>query len=175
MKGIGRFSCDARCRQVSAILIVLLVFTFGCREESNVSGKGGKSEFASNGERIYFTATSEKGTPIKATGMMHEMNHVCADCHGADGRGRTFNMMMGTITAPDIRYNTLTGADHHHEGGGSGHDDGDEHSPYTDETIKRAITMGMNPAGDVMNTAMPRWEMSDEDLDDLIDFLRKLK
>ena len=49
--------------------------------------------FASNGERIYLTATNEKGEIIRYTGgpgtvgMMMGAYLTCAACHGADGRG----------------------------------------------------------------------------------------
>lgn len=49
-----------------------------------------------------------------------------------------------------------------------------EHEPYTDETIKRAITEGVEPNGEPLDWLMPRWSMSDEDLDDLIEFLETL-
>lgn len=100
--------------------------------------------YRSNGEQIYFTATSQRGTPITSdTGM------------------------MSTFVAPDIRYKTLTSEEMEHEGE-------EAHPPYTDETIKRAITQGVDPAGDSLEWRMPRWRMSDQDLDDSLEFLKTL-
>lgn len=126
--------------------------------------------FESNGERIYFTGRSATGPPITAemTGM-HRMQPgmmSCAGCHGAGGRGGTVRMMMATLEAPDIRYHTLTEGDH-----GEAHAD---HPPYTDEDIKRAITQGVDPAGQPLNWMMPRWDMSEEQLEDLLDYLQTL-
>lgn len=42
------------------------------------------------------------------------------------------------------------------------------------ELIKRAITEGLNPAGEPLDRTMPRWQMSEEDLDDLLEFLKTL-
>ncbi len=53
--------------------------------------------------------------------------------------------------------------------------DGEEHPPYTDATIKQAITDGLNPAGDPLDHTMPRWQMSERDLDDLLEFLKTLE
>ncbi|MER3458327.1 MAG: hypothetical protein C4309_06575 [Chloroflexota bacterium] len=74
-------------------------------------------------------------------------------------------MMMGSFVAPDIRYKTLTAAEHAA---------GEEHPPYTDETIKRAITQGIDPAGEPLNWPMPRWTMTEADLEDLLAFLKTL-
>jgi hypothetical protein len=41
--------------------------------------------------------------------------------------------------------------------------------------VKQAITEGINPAGEPLDEEMPRWSMSQDDLDDLIDFLKTLK
>jgi mono/diheme cytochrome c family protein len=126
--------------------------------------------YISNGERIYFTGTSESGPPITAEMQgMHRMGAgqlACASCHGPDGRGGTVRMMMGDFEAPDILYSTLTEEEH-----GEEHE---EHLPYTDETIRRAITHGLDPAGEPLDWVMPRWDMSGDQLDDLLDFLKTL-
>jgi cytochrome c oxidase subunit II len=126
---------------------------------------------ASNGERIFFTGNSETGPSITSQMQgMHRMSSgsmACADCHGPDGRGGTVRMMMSSFEAPDIRYHTLTGAEHD--------DDHAAHPPYTDEDIKRAITEGVDPSGEPLEWLMPRWEMTEEQLNDLIDFLKTLE
>lgn len=135
----------------------------------------GTRGYESNGERIYFSATSASGDPILAEMPgMHRMPGgmlACADCHGPDGRGGDVTMMMDTFTAPDIRFSTLTDADHA-ESEGAGHED---HPAYTEETIKRAITQGIDLAGDPLDWPMPRWNLSAGDLDDLVEFLMTLK
>jgi len=68
-------------------------------------------------------------------------------------------MMMWYFEAPDIRYSSLA----------AGHD---EEKPYTDELIKLAITKELIVMECVLNKPMPVWQMSDEDLNDLIEFLK---
>jgi cytochrome c oxidase subunit II len=129
-----------------------------------------QGDFASNGEQIYYTGTSQTGPAITAEMQgMHRMgsgNMACVNCHGEGGRGGTVRMMMGSFEAPDIRYSTLTEEEHE--------DNHIEHPPYNDETIKRAIIQGLDPSGEPLDWVMPRWDMSEEQLDDLLDYLKSL-
>ncbi len=123
------------------------------------------SDFQTNGERIYFTATSDSGKPIISSigaMTMHGRMMSCATCHGADGKGGRGRMMMWTFNASDIRYSSLTAGI---EG----------EKPYTDELIKRAITGGLDSEGKQLEPPMPVWQMSDNDLNDLLEYLKTLK
>ncbi len=128
-----------------------------------------KSEYSSNGERIYYTSTSNSGKTVTADmgmGPMSSSMMACVNCHGENGKGGTIQMMMGTYKVPDIRYTALTEEEHGHEG--------EEHPPYTEDLIKKAITDGIEPDGEKLEFPMPKWSISDEDLDDLIDYLKTL-
>jgi len=130
----------------------------------------------SNGERIYFTATTKRGTEIRsrggsAFGGMMMGRQTCASCHGSDGQGGEHLMHMQTMDAPDIRWDTLSSREH------GGHDEADEaveELPYDEESFRRALREGITPGGERLSSNMPRWEMSDEDIDDLIAFLKTL-
>lgn len=125
--------------------------------------------FKSNGQRIYFTATSSSGQPIIPEGFSMMMHRIaCVDCHGPEGKGGQVSMMMQSFDVPDITWSHLTEEEHEE----SGHE---EHPPYTEETVKRAITDGVDPAGEPFDEFMPRWRISEQDLNDLIDFLKELK
>lgn len=139
-------------------------------------------QYGSNGEQIYFTSASQRGDPISfqmaGGGMMGGMRMTggmmaCVDCHSADGRGGRVQMMMTTFVAPDIRYQALTAEQMEH--GAEQGDEEEEHPPYTDETIKQAITQGVDPAGNPLAWPMPRWSMSEADLNDLVAFLKTLE
>lgn len=97
------------------------------------------------------------------------MHHpiTCVSCHGPDGRGGEVTMMMLQFDVPDITWDNLTEEEEHEEH--------EEHPPYTEETLKRAITQGLDPAGEMLEELMPRWQMSEQDLDDLVDFIKTLK
>jgi len=61
------------------------------------------------------------------------------------------------------------------ETAGEGHE-GDEHMPgeYTLQTFRMAVVEGKHPDGDSLEKDMPRWNISDEDLADLADYLKTL-
>jgi mono/diheme cytochrome c family protein len=123
--------------------------------------------YALNGERIYFTAESASGKPITRTGGLFFMHRIaCVTCHGEDGEGGRIVMMMWDIDVPDITWEHLTEEEHG--------DEHEEHPPYTEESLREAIIDGIEPNGEEMDEFMPRWDMADEDLDDLIEFLKTL-
>ncbi len=81
-------------------------------------------------------------------------------------------MMMSSFNVPDITWHRLSEEEHHEESeGGEEHE---EHPPYTEEPLKSAITRGINPAGEPLDEEMPRWRMSRQDLDDLVEFIKTL-
>jgi len=132
---------------------------------------GQERRFTSPGERIYYTGIGIHGYPIPFNGgpmwlRMH--GGGCVSCHGVHGRGGV-PVMMGTAIPTDIRYKALTGKEKHvHEGKEKEHH-------YTDALIKRAITQGLEADGEVMDWTMPRWQMSEADLDALIEYLKTLE
>ncbi len=133
--------------------------------------QGLPASFTSNGQQIFLTGTSQSGDAITARiGYMQMANGAtsCADCHLEDGRGGSWRTMMGSFRVPDITYPVLTSKQEHEEGGR-------KHPPYTEATIKRAITQGVDPAGQPLQPPMPRWSMSARDLNDLMQYLKNLR
>ena len=153
-------------RDVLIILAVAVAFIVGFSLGGMFSGgmsevrfEQFRAEYRSNGEMIFMTGVNERGERIPFVGgpqwlQMH--GGGCASCHGVDGRGGIYPMMCGVET-PDIRYSTLA----------------EEHG-MSEEDIKRAITAGIGEDGE-LNYCMPRWQMSEKDLNDLIEFSKQLK
>ena len=130
------------------------------------------TSFTSNGQRIYFSASNTSSQPISAKIMGMEMVNMqmsCAYCHGPKGQGQTIAMHMGTWQTPKISYEYLISDDH-----GNNNESSDGHGLYTEEKIKRAITEGVNPDGEDLQWPMPRWNIGEEDLNDLIKYLKEL-
>ncbi len=128
---------------------------------------GFTDEYDSLGEQIYFTGVGEDGliprTVPYGPGMMGGVS--CSSCHGNDGSGREFFMMGRTWEAPDIRYETLT----------SEHvEDGEPHEPWTEQDIARAVREGIEPDGAELDELMPRWDMTDAEMNATIDYLEEL-
>ena len=118
----------------------------------------GPVTFESNGERIYYTGINDKGERIPFTGgpnWLRVHGGSCVNCHGRDGKG-SFTPMMCDEKAPDIRYSEL------------------KKEEMSDEEIITAITKGTHE-NEILDYCMPRWQMSDEDLNDVIEYLKRLK
>lgn len=101
---------------------------------------------------------------------MHRQIHGggCASCHGADREGQRLWPQFWA-KAPPLTADALFGDDAHKEAA-DGHGD---HASYDVDTLRRAITRGLDPAGEYLDQAMPRWTMSPRDLDDLVAFLKQ--
>jgi mono/diheme cytochrome c family protein len=138
--------------------------------------------YSSNGERIYFTSTNDRGQRIPyrggsfSGGMMMGMSNylACVSCHGSDGRGGLHTMHMSVMDAPDIRYVALSGEVDEHTDNPSGDEHADTHSEYDLDTFRKAVVEGKHPNGDRLSRDMPRWRISDEELADLFDYLNTL-
>ncbi len=148
------------------LVVSLAAVLAACASRSQTESSGtawGTGAFASNGERIYFTATSERGTPLTYTSgpassgwMMGAGQLACASCHGPNGRGGVHNMgMMQSMTAKDIRWSALQ-------------------AEFDAEKFRLAVTAGQDPDGTELNTDMPRWNIGTDDLADLIAYLKTL-
>ncbi len=122
--------------------------------------KSQKTEFSSNGERIYFTGINARGKVIKNSHGIEGLG--CAMCHGADAEG----MRMMMMDVPPLRWKTLTALGDHI------HTNGRKHPAFTEATFKTCVLAGVDSAGNRLSTMMPRWQMSNEDLNDLIDYLK---
>ncbi len=81
-------------------------------------------------------------------------------------------MMMWRFSTPDITWDNLAQEERHDEK--QGEEEHEEHPPYTEETLKRAITRGIDPAGEPLDDIMPRWRMTESDLSDLVEFIKTL-
>jgi mono/diheme cytochrome c family protein len=124
---------------------------------------GSASSYSSDGLRIYLSGVGTDGQSIARTapavsqGSLMMGGGGCGSCHGQNGRGATIKMMAGTaIEAPDITYAALIKAG------------------FTDTTIRSAIRDGIDESGQPLKDAMPRWQMSETDLDATITYLKVL-
>jgi cytochrome c2 len=160
-------------------VISFVILITGCNGKVNsVNTEGttwGNGSFSSNGQRIYFTATSERGTEITYTGgpvmgmMMMGGRLACVSCHGVDATGGKHMMHMEIMDAPDIRLSTLSSGQHAQELKAESHD------RYEFDDFKNSVEYGKHPDGDILSNDMPRWHMNDSDLKDLMNYLETLK
>lgn len=172
------------------LMIAFVAMQYGCNRSTEYNGDAGygtawaPGSFSSNGERIYYTGTSERGTNISYSGgpdmgmMMMGGRLACVSCHGTDARGGRHLMHMAYMNSPDIRWTSLAG--HHHEEEsekmeGAGHEAEHHHEDYGFEDFKNSVEKGKHPDGETLSGDMPRWHMSDADLKDLMKYLKSLE
>lgn len=135
----------------------------------------GSGSFDSIGEQIYFTGINGDGDQIRyqggpETGMMMRGYLACASCHGPDARGGVHIMHMQVMDAPDIRWESLaTEEETEHADQESEH-----HGTYSLETFRRAVVDGEHPDGEPLSNDMPRWQLSEEDLQNIMEYLKSI-
>jgi hypothetical protein len=125
------------------------------------------TEQEARGKQIYLHGESRNGKPITALmgdgGVEVPATIVpCASCHGTDARGRD----EAGVRPSNLRWDVLTRP---YDAPGQR-----THPPYTRAAIKRAVTMGLDPAGHKLQSAMPKYRMSLAQMEDLIAYLQKL-
>ena len=121
------------------------------------------------GKQIYLLGTSPSGKDIfayvgDASLEVPGNMMACANCHGMAGQGK----VEGGINPSNLTWETLT------KPYGVTHVNGRKHPSYTPRALELAITRGLDPAGNKLLNAMPRYQMSKQDLDDLVVYLKRL-
>ena len=123
----------------------------------------------SRGKEIYLLGSSKSGKDILAYIGDSSLEvggslMACASCHGMAGQGKP----EGGIDPSNITWEALT------KPYGVTHSSGRKHPAYTARALELAITRGIDPAGNKLLKAMPRYQMSKEDLADLVVYLKRL-
>ncbi len=121
------------------------------------------------GKQLYLQGTSVSGKEIQAYLGESSLEvpgsaMACANCHGLDGQGRP----EGGVAPSNLTWEALT------KPYGVTHASGRTHPPYTDRAVELALTRGLDPAGNHLLNVMPRYQMSREDMTDLIAYLKRL-
>ena len=88
----------------------------------------------------------------------------CSGCHGIRGEGKS----EGGVTAGDITWSNLI------KPYGHTHPTGRKHGPFTESSVIRAIVNGVDPAGNDLLVAMPRYKLSPEEMADLLAYLKRI-
>lgn len=120
------------------------------------------------GRAVYLRGESTRGSEIVA--VVGELDvpastMTCAGCHGARAEGKT----EGGVTAGSLDWSHLL------KPYGHTHPTGRKHGPFTEVSFVRAVTGGVDPAGNELLAAMPRYRMSAEDMADVIAYLKRVE
>lgn len=145
-----------------AVVLALAIPSGAPLHPGGSSAATGQTSGVGLGEQIFRTGTGENGRPIPRSGAMGMMGRAvaCANCHGLDARGRTIQMMMGQVEAPDIRWSTLTAVPT---------DPADK--AFDPDSFFLAVTQGADPDGSVLKPFMPRWRLTRAESDAIVEYL----
>ena len=146
----------------------LALSTVGARGQKTAGGARPLTPQERRGRAIYLRGESPSGKEIKA--LVGDVDVpastvTCAGCHGARGEGKT----EGGVTAGNLTWANLTKS-YGHE-----HPTGRRHGPFDEAAVVRALLGGTDPSKNVMLAAMPRYQMSKEDADDLVAYLKRIE
>ncbi|MGD8590647.1 MAG: ABC transporter substrate-binding protein [Chromatiales bacterium] len=122
------------------------------------------------GKQIYLRGSSADATQILALvgreGVsLPAMAVPCASCHGPDGRGRP----EGGLIPPNIRWTELS------KNYGHVHETGRRHPAFDEASLARLLRTGIDPGGNRLDQAMPRYRMPEPDMQDLLAYLKYLE
>jgi cytochrome c oxidase subunit 2 len=155
-------------RLISICFLILIVIIAGtvtsCKRADNKSAAPSNptvQTVQSNGQRIYISALDSSGNSIQftdGTAWFKSSGGSCITCHGANGKGG-IKVPDTHETSPPITYHALSKQ---------------FSPPYNDALVERAITKGLDSEDKPLDKVMPRWKMSDKDLNDLIGYLKTL-
>src|SRR5215213_6975657 len=156
---------------VCALALVALFLSHASAQEQKAPAPGGARVLTPQerrGRAIYLRGESASGQEIQA--VVGEVDvpastMTCAGCHGARGEGKT----EGGVTAGNLTWANLV------KPYGHTHPTGRKHGPFDEAAFVRAVTDGVDPSGNNMLAAMPRFKMSSEDVADLIAYVKRIE
>jgi len=122
------------------------------------------------GKTIFFSGISATGAPMTALFGKERLKLTgkavaCATCHGYDGLGRS----ESGITGADITWSTLM------KPYGHVHPKGLQHPVFTEKILKNYLVTGMYPGEQKGDPSMPVYTLSQEDLDAVVAYLKRLE
>src|SRR5215213_6823762 len=120
------------------------------------------------GKAFYLRGESASGQEI--TSLMCDIDFpastlTCAGCHGARGEGKT----EGGVTAGSLTWSYLTKPYGHTDEGNR------KHQAFSETSFVRMLASGLDPAGNKLAVAMPTYRMSQEDMANLIAYLKRIE
>jgi ABC-type branched-subunit amino acid transport system substrate-binding protein len=159
---------------ITRLTLIFLVAIAGCvvwMGPSVVQSQSQRRELTpqeKRGKAFYLRGESASGQEI--TAMMGEVDVpattlTCAGCHGSRGEGRT----EGGVTAGSMSWGFLTKPYGHSDEGGR------KHPSFSEASFIRSLTSGLDPAGNKLAVAMPTYRMPQEDMANLIAYLKRIE
>lgn len=121
------------------------------------------------GKNIYTKGINHQGESIdahvgEANITLPSTTLPCAGCHGDKAEGGE----EGGVKPPPLSWSHLTKHYGHVHGASR------RHPAFTETTFSTAVRTGYDPGGNRMDSTMPRFALSDDDIDALIIYLKQI-
>ena len=142
------------CLMIRIIILYLacLVLASCMRQAVTVPQPPTSFDSLTNGQSIFQTGRDLAGVQILA--QPPPMSNKCSACHRSDGRGGVH--LPGGAVSADLRYGALVTERRH---------------PYDMALLERAISTGVDNDGHQLDPAMPRWKLSQRDLQSVAQYV----
>jgi mono/diheme cytochrome c family protein len=159
---------------ITKLTVVVLLSVAGflvLNGSSTVHSQSARNELSpqeKRGKAFYLRGETASGQGV--TALMGEIDvpastMTCAGCHGIRGEG----IKEGGVTAGPLTWSYLTKPYGHTDEGGR------KHGPFSETSFLRMLTAGLDPAGNKLAVAMPAYRMSQEDMANLIAYLKQIE
>jgi Periplasmic binding protein len=123
------------------------------------------SEEEAAGRALFLTGRTNQSEPYAIIGAADVKVRAtaipCASCHGRDGHGKAER----GIVPPNITWPALSAPYG---------EPGRHRPPYSDATVVRAVTMGLDAGGNRLDPVMPRFQLAATDAASLLAYLKRL-
>jgi cytochrome c oxidase subunit 2 len=131
--------------RIIVIYLACIVLVSCVREQATVSRSPASFNYLADGRSIFQTGRNIEGVQI--TAQSAPLFNKCSACHRADGSGGIH--LIGGAVGADLRHRALVT---------------DQKHPYSLALLERAISTGVDSDGQQLNLAMPRWRLSQRDI-----------
>src|SRR5215213_9472752 len=153
---------------IAFVLTIACGLTFTTSTSAQQTVSKGLTPQERRGKALFLRGESRSGKEI--TAMLGEIDVPastlnCAGCHGLRGEGKT----EGGVSAGNLTWTNLVKAYGHT------HPSGRKHGAFDEKLFTRSVVAGVDPAGNEMAVAMPRFQISAEDIADLIAYLKRIE
>ena len=154
--------------KLTLIVLLSVASAILCQTAVTSSSKQDLTPQEKRGKAFYLRGESASGQEV--TALMGEIDVpastlTCAGCHGIKGEGIT----EGGVTAGPLTWSYLTKPYGHADAGGR------KHGAFSETSFVRMLTAGLDPAGNKLAVAMPAYRMSQEDMANLIAYLKRIE
>ena len=174
------------CCNAVLVLILMLSFNFDSFGQVEKSDE----ELLDIGRKIYQQGVSSDNTPIQA--MLSQDVSVsgeqiaCIKCHQRSGLGTSENTVISWPVSGKALYqprrrsgawSSRLAAKSQDQRAGllpASFNPADDRTAYTDATLARALRKGLDASGNMLGAVMPRYELSDNDMQALIAYLKSI-